>query len=73
MSVNKKVDTLIIQVAKLEEALHALSADIALLKKMALSGSQNPLWLRVVAILNGALTVWLSVLTWLIVKSGFKI
>ena len=72
MSVGKKLDKLQETVARIDERTILMQKDIDSLKTLFRKSDFNPLWLKVMIAINGVIGLWLSALTWLVVKNSGK-
>lgn len=70
MTLNEKIDDLRERVVRTEERTKNTYNNVKELRKDFKHSDFNPLWLRVMIVVNGVICFWLSALTYLLVKRG---
>lgn len=68
MSLDEQVHKMGERVASLETSIQYMDQNIHALRKSFHKSDFNPLWLRVVILINTGIFAWLSILTYVIVQ-----
>jgi len=68
MSLSKTITKIGERVASLETSIQYLDQSIHSLRETFHKSDFNPLWLRVVVLINTGIFAWLSVLTYLVIQ-----